>query len=92
MELLRLDDIRNSSDPYQSFLDSLKNKHTYRKYKNALHSFLKLVPTKIYEEELKKEPEDRDPKTLAKYFVELARKNPDLVVRTISQFVKKEMN
>ena len=88
---LKLDEIRNSSDPYQSFLDSLKNKHTYRKYKNALNDFLKLVPSKIYEEELKKNPEDREPKTLARYFVELTRKNPDIVTKVLIQFVKKEV-
>ena len=87
---LRLDDIRKSSDPYQLFLDSLKNKHTFRKYKNALHQFLALVPAKIYEEELGKNPENREPNTLAKYFVNLTKKNPDLVTRIIAQFVKKE--
>ena len=88
---LRLDEIRNSSDPYQSFLDSLNNRHTFRKYKNALNNFLKLVPAKIYEEELGKNAEDRDPKTLARYFVELARKNPDIVTKVLVQFVKKEI-
>jgi hypothetical protein len=51
---LELDKIRNNSEPYQAFLDSIKSKQTGRKYKNALNSFLKLVPTKIYEEELGK--------------------------------------
>lgn len=85
---LELDKIRNNSDPYQSFLDSIKSKQTGRKYKNALNSFLKLVPTKIYEEELDKKPQDRDPKTLARYFIELTKKNSDLVTQVIIQFVK----
>jgi len=88
---LELDEIRNNSDPYQAFLDSLKSKDTARKYKNALNTFLKLVPTKIYDEELGKTPESRDPKTLAKFFVELTKKNPDLVTKVIIQFVKKEV-
>lgn len=88
---LRLDDIRNSSDPYQLFLDSLKNKHTIRKYKNSLNTFLRLVPTKAYEEDLGKTPENREPKTLARYFVELTKKDPNLVTRIIVQFVKKEI-
>ncbi|MDE2588551.1 MAG: site-specific integrase, partial [Patescibacteria group bacterium] len=49
------------------------------------------MPTKIYEEELGKNPENREPKTLAKYFVDLTKKNPDLVTRIIAQFVKKEI-
>jgi len=88
---LRLDEIRSSSDPYESFLDSIKSPETRRKYKNALNEFLKLVPSKIYQEELKAIPQDRDPKTLSKFFVDLTRKNPDLVTRILIQFVKQEV-
>lgn len=88
---LRLDEIRSSSDPYEIFLDSVKSPQTRRKYKNTLSEFLKLVPSKMYEEELKKIPEDRDPNTLAKFFVDLTRKNPDLVTRILVQFVKQEV-
>ena len=32
------------------FLDSVKSKETLRRYKNLLHSFLKLIPNQIYKE------------------------------------------
>lgn len=73
------------------FLDSVKSSQTRRKYKNALNEFLKLVPSKIYQEELNTIPQDREPKTLAKFFVDLTRKNPDLVTRILIQFVKQEV-
>ena len=57
------------------FLDSVKSSQTRRKYKNALNEFLKLVPSKIYQEELNTIPQDENPKTLAKFFVDLQKKS-----------------
>lgn len=88
---LDVDEIRGSLDPYQSFLDSLKNKHTYRKYKNLLTIFLDMVPAKIYEQELGISPKDRQPGSLAAHFVQLAKKNPDLVTKIIMQYIKKDI-
>lgn len=88
---ISLDDIKKESTPYQKFLDGIKNPHTYRKYKNALNQFLEILPSKIYGEILGRSPSDRKPETLATYFVDLAQKNPDVTIRIISQFVKKEV-
>jgi len=72
---ISLDKVNSRSDPYQLFLDSIRSPSTLRRYKNVLHSFLKLIPNQIYTDNLGKTPKDREDETLAKFFVELARKN-----------------
>ncbi len=88
---ISLEEIQKTVDPYQVFLDSLRAKDTYRKYKSLLGSFLKLIPSKIYEEALGKSPMCQDVGTLAKHFVDLAKKNPDLATRIILAFVKNKI-
>lgn len=88
---ISLDDIKNESTAYQKFLDGIKNPQTLRKYKNALNQFLQILPSKVYDEMLGRTPDDRTPQTLAKFFVELAREKPDVVLKIIAQFVKKEV-
>ena len=88
---ISFEDIKKDLDPYNLFLESLKNHHTHRKYKNQLNEFLKLIPAKIYEDVLQKSPQNREPSTLAMYFVELAKKNPDVANRIVAQFIKKEI-
>ena len=87
---ISFDEINKQPDPYQLFLDSVKAKATRRKYKNQLNSFLRMIPSKIYEEILTTSPPNHEPEILAGSFVELAKKNPDIVSRIISQFIKKD--
>jgi len=85
---ISIEEIKKRKDPYQLFLDSIKNAETKRKYKKALHRFLKLVPNKIYQESIDVVPEDNSLEILAKLFVELARKDPNVVQNIIAAFIK----
>jgi len=53
---LTIENIPEVEDPYYAFVDSIKNKETFRKYKPHLYKFLKLVPNSIYSENLEKNP------------------------------------
>ena len=74
---LTVDKVNSRSDPYQLFLDSIRSPATLRRYKNLLHTFLKLIPNQLYIDTLGKTPKNRDAKTLAKFFVDLAKKDMD---------------
>jgi len=87
---ISIEDIKVRKDPYQLFLDSIKNEETKRKYKKALHRFLKLVPNIIYQESIDVVPEDQSLEILARLFVELARKDPTIVQNIIAAFIKEE--
>ena len=87
---ITIEKINERSDPYQLFLDSIKNKETARRYRNLLQSFLKLIPDKIYQEVLGETPEDRGRETLARFFVRLARKEPDLASNIIATYIKED--
>ena len=87
---ISLDKIKTRSVPYQLFLDSIRSPSTLRRYKNHLHSFLKLIPNQIYTDSLGKTPKNRDAVTLAKFFVELARKDMDLASDVIATFIKED--
>ena len=89
---ITLEKINERSDPYQLFLDSIKNKDTARRYKNSLHTFLKLIPDQIYQETLGKTPENRERDTLGKFFVDLARKSPELASTHTSAFLEFHLN
>ena len=45
---ISLESINEVEDPYQAFVDSIKSPDTFRKYRNHLHRFLKLIPSQIY--------------------------------------------
>ncbi len=85
-----LDKINQRQDPYQLFKDSIKAPDTLRKYNKDLYKFLSAIPTKVYQDTLGKMPQDTEPKTLASFFVELARKNLDLAYDIIAAFVKEK--
>jgi len=87
---ISLDKVKTRSDPYQLFLDSIRSPSTERRYKNLLHTFLKLIPNQIYTDALGKTPKDREAPTLAKFFVELARKDMDLASDVIATFIKED--
>ena len=87
---ITLDKINKRNDPYQLFLDSIRNPSTKRRYENLLYTFLKLIPNQLYLDSIRKEPKDREPKTLAMFFVELARKDPDIASNVIAAFIKED--
>jgi len=87
---ISLDKINSRSDPYQLFLDSIRSPETLRRYKTHLHSFLKLIPNQIYIDSLGKTPSNREAPTLAKFFVELAKKDMDLASDVIAAFIKED--
>ena len=87
---LTLEKINSRADPYQLFLDSIKNKETSRRYKNLLYTFLKLIPNEIYQDVLEETPPDREIKTLAKFFVEIARKDPDAATDIVAAYIKED--
>lgn len=87
---ISIDKINSRSEPYQLFLDSIRSPETLRRYKTHLHSFLKLIPNQIYIDSLHKTPDDREAPTLAKFFVELARKDMDLASDVIAAFIKED--
>jgi len=87
---ISFEELQKKADPYKLFLDSLKAPDTYRKYKNALGTFLKLIPGKFYEGVLNELPKCQDVGTLAKCFVELAKKDPAMANKIISAYIKNE--
>ena len=87
---ISLDKNNSRSDPYQLFIDSIRSPETLRRYKTHLHSFLKLIPNQVYIDSLGKTPKNREAPTLAKFFVELSRKNMDLASDVIAAFIKED--
>ena len=53
---LTIENIHEIGDPYNAFVNSVRNSETLRKYQNQLHVFLKLIPDKIYADVLGKTP------------------------------------
>ena len=87
---ITVEKINTRTNPYQLFLDSIRSPSTERRYKNLLFTFLKLVPNQIYIDSLNKKPKDREAETLAGFFVELAKKNPDLASDVIAAYIKED--
>jgi len=87
---ISIESVQQRNDPYQLFLDSFKIKETRRKYNNWLYRFLKLVPDQLYHEVLGEKPNCQQVSTLARCFVELARKNTILAQNIIAEFIKEE--
>lgn len=87
---ITLDKINTRNDPYQLFLDSIRNAGTKRRYKNLLYTFLKLIPNQLYTDSLGKTPKNREAKTLARFFVELAKKDTDRVSNVIAAYIKED--
>jgi len=87
---ITFDKVNSRSEPYQLFLDSIRSPSTERRYKNLLYTFLKLIPNQFYNDSLGKTPENRDVQTLAKFFVDLSRKDMDKVSDIIATFIKED--
>lgn len=85
---INIDDIHKRNDPYQLFLDNIKNKETSRKYQSYLSYFLRSIPDEIYQKTLGKTPQDQERKTLATLFVELSKKDTDLATDVIATYIK----
>ena len=87
---ITVEKINSRNDPYQLFLDSIRTPSTKRRYKNLLYTFLKLIPNQLYIDSLGKKPRDREAKTLAKFFVELARADLDVASNVIAAYIKED--
>ena len=87
---ISLESIQDVEDPYQAFVDSVKSPDTFRKYKNHLHRFLKLVPNQICLDILNKEPENDSIEQLSKFFVDLGQKDPKIIQNIIAAFIKED--
>jgi len=87
---ISIEKINMRTVPYQLFLDSIRNESTKRRYRNLLYLFLKLIPNQIYSEHVGKIPKDREVKTLATQFVDLARKNTNLASDVIAAYIKED--
>jgi hypothetical protein len=84
------DDINSRTDPYQLFLDGIKSPETARKYKKLLERFLRSIPDEIYEKRPRKNTKDTDVKIIVKSFVDLAKKNPELITDIVATYIKEE--
>ena len=87
---ITLEKINMRTEPYQLFLDSIKDKETSRRYKNLLHTFLNLIPNQIYKDNLDEIPKNKEHSTLANFFVRLARKDPELASNIIAAYIKED--
>ena len=72
------DEINNRNDPYQLFLDGIKSPETARKYKKLLERFLRSIPDEVYEKSSSRKIKSSDKEAIARTFVDLAKKNPNL--------------
>ena len=87
---ISIESIQEVEDPYQAFADSIKSSDTFRKYKNHLHRFLKLVTNQIYLDVLNKEPENDSIEELSKFFVNLGQKDPKIPQNIVAAFIKED--
>jgi hypothetical protein len=87
---ISLKNINQRTDPYQLFIDSIRNESTKNNYRKQLYHFLKLIPDEIYYENLGKIPQDQEATTLATFFVTMAKKNADLASDVIAAFIKED--
>ena len=85
---ISLESIAEVEDPYCTFVDSIKNKKTLRKYDRRLDYFLKLIPSLLYLEHLEKLLENTRKETLSKYFVNLVEKDSKITQNIIVAFIK----
>jgi len=84
------DDINSRTDPYQLFLDNIKSPETARKYKKLLERFLRSIPDEVYQKIPRENMENIDVKIIVKSFVDLAKKNPNLVADIVATYIKEE--
>ena len=87
---LTIESIQEIEDPYNAFVNSVRNSETLRKYQNQLYVFLKLIPGKIYADVLGKTPENDTLEHLSTMFVELAHKDPKVVYSIIAAYIKED--
>ncbi len=87
---ISLESIQEVEDPYQAFVDSIKNSGTFSRYRNNLHRFLKLIPNQVCLDTLNKIPEDDSIEEFSKLFVELGQKNLKIIQNIIAAFIKED--
>ena len=87
---ISFENIDQQNDPFQLFIDSIKNDETKRRYKNILNRFLKLIPNQIYQDIIEISPADRELNTLSSCFVKLAQKDPKHAQNIIVAYIKED--
>lgn len=81
---LTLENIKN--DPYQNLVDYLTNESTRKKFLGTLKSFLNTLPKEIFKDNLQKSGETVP--ELTRLFVELSKKDIDLVKQIVKAYVR----
>jgi len=87
---LTIQKINQRTNPYNLFIDGIKAEETKRKYVKELHTFLKLIPAQLYQDNLQQTPKNQELKTLADFFVKLAKKDSELVTDVIAAYIKED--
>ena len=87
---ISFENIDKQNDPFQLFIDSIKNDETKRKYQKILYRFLKLIPNQIYQDMVEISPADREVHTLSSCFVKLAQKDPKHAQNIIVAHIKED--
>jgi len=87
---ISMESIEERKNPYKIFLDHFKNSETRRKYNKILFRFLKLIPSRIYEDNQIEIPNYQKIDSLTKSFVELANKNQKLTRNIIASYLDED--
>ncbi len=85
-----MESIEERKNPYKIFLDHFKNSETRRKYNKILFRFLKLIPSRIYEDNYIEVPNYQKIDSLTKSFVDLANKNQKLTRNIIASYLDED--
>ena len=84
---ISLERIAEVEDPYRSFVDSIKNKETLRKYDRRLDYFLKLVPSSLYLEHLGKLSLTKDTHLGRRLTISIQKKYPNIQIEMLQDFL-----
>ena len=90
---LEINDVQGTS--YQNFVDSIRDKETFRKYNSYLKLFLDLIPNEMYKQYLQHEPQSREIQDLASAFTEIAQKdvkNAKDIIQAYTRNLKEEID
>jgi hypothetical protein len=85
-----MDSIQQRLDPFQLYLESFKNEDTKTRYTRRLKRFLNSIPAQIFEQNLINISNCQEVGTLTNHFVDLAKKDSELVKNIIAAYVKED--
>jgi hypothetical protein len=89
---LKINDVTGTA--YQNFVDSIRDKETFRKYNSYLKFFLDLIPNEMYKQYLQYEPQSRDVQVLSSAFTEIAQnnvKNAKAIIQAYARNLKEQI-